>query len=50
MFISSICGDNGKYGHVRAELKKAIEETGLANVYLFEGEGAATEAEGSFAD
>ena len=42
VFISSICGDKGKYDHVRAELKKAIEETGLANVYLFEGEGAAS--------
>lgn len=29
VFISSICGDKGKYDHVRAELKKAIEETGV---------------------
>lgn len=47
VFISSICGDKGKYDHVRAELKKAIEETGLANVYLFEGEGAASMPAGS---
>ena len=26
VFISSICGDKGKYDHVRAELKKAIED------------------------
>ena len=47
VFISSICGDKGKYDHVRAELKKAIEDTGLANVYLFEGEGAASMPAGS---
>ena len=47
VFISSICGDHGKYDHVRAELKKTIEETGLANVYLFEGEGAASMPAGS---
>lgn len=47
VFISSICGDKGKYDHVRAELKKAIEETGLANVYLFEGKGAASMPAGS---
>ena len=42
VFISSKCGDNGKYDYVRAELKKAIESTGRANVYLFEDEGAAS--------
>lgn len=47
VFISSICGDKGKYDYVRAELKKAIEDTGLANVYLFEGEGAASMPAGS---
>lgn len=47
VFISSICGDYGKYDHVRAELKKSIEETGLANVYLFEGKGAASMPAGS---
>ena len=26
VFISSICGDNGKYDKVRANLKKAIEK------------------------
>ena len=47
VFISSICGDYGKYDHVRAELKKSIEETGLANVYLFESKGAASMPAGS---
>ena len=40
VFISSICGDNGKYDRVRAELKDAIEGTNLAEVYLFENKGA----------
>ena len=40
VFISSICGDNGKYDKVRANLKKAIEDTGLADVYTFEGKGS----------
>lgn len=47
VFISSICGDKGKYDHVRTELKKGIEGTGLANVYLFEGKGAASMPAGS---
>lgn len=42
VFISSICGDNGKYDRVRASLKKSIEDTNLANVYLFEQKEAAT--------
>lgn len=42
VFISSICGDKGKYDRIRAELKKAIEDTGIAQVYLFEAEGAAS--------
>ena len=33
VFISSICGVE-KYDKVRAELKKAIEDTQLADVYL----------------
>lgn len=41
VFISSICGRE-KYDTVRAELKRAIEATGLADVYLFEEKGAAT--------
>lgn len=41
VFISSICGVE-KYDKVRAELKKAIEDTQLADVYLFEGKGAAS--------
>ena len=40
VFISSICGDTGKYDKVRANLKKAIEDTGLADVYTFEGKGS----------
>lgn len=42
VFISSICGDNGKYDKVRNTLKKKIEETQLAEVYLFEDEPAST--------
>lgn len=41
VFISSICGVK-KYDKVRAELKKAIEDTQLADVYTFEGKGAST--------
>lgn len=47
VFISSICGDNGKYDRVRAELKDAIEGTNLAEVYLFENKGASTLTAGS---
>ena len=47
VFVSSKCGDKGKYDHVRAELKKAIEATGIANVYLFEDEGAASMSAGA---
>ena len=39
VFISSIRGVD-KYDKVRAELKKAIEDTRLADVYTFEGKGA----------
>lgn len=44
VFISSICGNPAmpQYDKVREQLKNAIEETGLADVYVFEGEGAAT--------
>lgn len=42
VFISSICGDNGKFDRVRANLKKVIEDTKLADVYLFEAEDAST--------
>lgn len=41
VFISSICGVE-KYDKVRAELKSLIESTQLANVYMFEEEGAST--------
>lgn len=47
VFVSSKCGDKGKYDHVRAELKKAIEATGIADVYLFEDEGAASMSAGA---
>lgn len=36
VFISSICGVE-KYDKIRKELKKIIEKTGMAKVYLFEG-------------
>lgn len=41
VFISSICGQP-KYDVIREELRAAIEDTSLANVYVFEGEGAST--------
>lgn len=42
VFISSICGDKGKYDRVRAELKALLEDTKLVDVYLFEQEEAST--------
>jgi hypothetical protein len=45
VFISSACGEEDwkqKYNRVRKELKKLIEETGFAEVYAFELEGAST--------
>ncbi|TWM19781.1 hypothetical protein CHCC14821_2331 [Bacillus paralicheniformis] len=45
IFISSRCGDGfEKYNEVRRELKKLIESTNIANVYLFEEEGASTQS------
>lgn len=41
VFISSICGVE-KYDKVRSELKSAIENTQLADVYAFENKGAST--------
>ena len=41
IFISSICGVD-KYDKLRKKLKNAIEETQLADVYIFEEEGAST--------
>lgn len=41
VFVSSKC-DNEKYRTVRKEIKELIEETGLANVYIFEEVGAST--------
>ena len=45
VFISSKCDkteETPKYNPVRAELKQAIEQTGLATAYIFEAEGAST--------
>ena len=42
IFISSKHGDKGKYDRVRSQLKRRIEETGLAYVYAFEAEAAST--------
>ena len=36
VFISSKCGDNGRYDKMRKNLKKMIEETNLAKAYVFE--------------
>ena len=41
IFISSICGVD-KYDVLRKKLKNAIEETQLADVYIFEAEEAST--------
>lgn len=46
IFISSICGVD-KYDELRKKLKKAIEETQLADVYIFEDEEASTLAAGN---
>ncbi|MDA3732452.1 hypothetical protein PBV87_13245 [Niameybacter massiliensis] len=41
VFISSACGEGYEnYNIARAALKALIESTGIATVYLFEGEGA----------
>lgn len=45
VFISSKRGDD-KYNTIRKELKSLIENTGLAQVYLFEDEEAATMSAG----
>lgn len=45
VFISSKCDgpeEIPKYAPVRAELKQAIEDSGLAEVYIFEGEEASS--------
>ena len=41
VFISSICG-KPKYDKIRHDLKMTIENTGLAQVYTFEGEQGST--------
>ena len=41
VFISSICGVE-KYDNLRMNLKRQIEETNFAEVYLFEATGAST--------
>lgn len=45
VFISSICGE-ARYDRIRKDLKEAIENTELAQVYLFEGEQASTMSAG----
>ncbi|WP_311467993.1 hypothetical protein [uncultured Abiotrophia sp.] len=47
VFISSVCGDNKKFNQVRKRLKKLIEDTGVATVYLFEDEEASTLSAGT---
>lgn len=47
VFISSRCGDEGKYDRIRSELKVAIESTNLAEVYMFEEKPASTLSAGS---
>lgn len=50
VFISSKCDVAGvppKYNPIRAELKRIIEQTGLADVYTFESEGASTLSAGN---
>ena len=42
VFISSKCGDNGKYDKIRKELTEKIEATNLAVVYMFEQQEAST--------
>jgi hypothetical protein len=43
VFISSACGKGKeRYNVIRKQLKTSIEETNLANVYLFEGTQAST--------
>lgn len=45
VFISSRCGEGfEKYDFVRKQLKDLIESTKIAEVYLFEGEGASTQS------
>lgn len=50
VFISSKCDAAEvppKYNPIRAELKRIIEQTGLADVYTFESEGASTLSAGN---
>ncbi len=42
VFISSICGDNGRYDKLREQLKKRLEQTNFIRVYTFESKGAST--------
>ncbi|HHX59197.1 MAG TPA: hypothetical protein GX707_00415, partial [Epulopiscium sp.] len=41
VFISSRCGEK-KYDDIRMKLRRLIEDTGLAKVYVFEGGGPST--------
>ena len=40
VFISSKCGDHGKYDDLRKRLVKRIEDTHLMRTYVFENEGS----------
>ena len=44
VFISSICGDHGRYDSLRKNLKDTIESTGIAQVYLFSDRPGTTTA------
>ncbi len=41
VFVSSKCGET-EYNAIRSTIKKSIEKTGLASVYLFEDDSAST--------
>lgn len=47
VFVSSCCGDNGKYDRTRMILKNSIEQTNVATVYSFETQGASTISAGN---
>lgn len=44
VFISSVCGDHGRYDSLRKNLKDTIESTGIAQVYLFSDRPGTTTA------
>ena len=42
VFISSMCGDKGRYDKVRRKIADKLDKTGLIEVYGFEMKGAST--------